>query len=256
MLFMLYETKHLNDYTLYSLDGKIGKVKELFFDDLHWTVRYLVADTGKWLKGKRVLIAPSFLTDVDQQAKRISVNLTKKQIEESPHLDSDKPVSRQYEDEYHIYYGIQTYYLAPSQLDKPPLLVYSNKAAQDRNQEENSWEPELQSTRDVIGNIVEALDGPVGCIEDFIVDTDQWKIRYFIVDTQDWWPGKRILVAPQWAHDIKWGTKKIFIKLNREPFKQLQEYSTESMLTREYEIKLHQSCNREGYWDNEPDCIK
>jgi hypothetical protein len=94
---MLIKAKAVKGYKLQSLDGEIGKVKEFYFDDRHWTIRYLVADTGNWLTGRQVLISPYALTAVNNKAQNIAVDLTRQQIEDSPSLDSDKPVSRQFE---------------------------------------------------------------------------------------------------------------------------------------------------------------
>ena len=101
---MLYKAKTLKGYKLNSLDGEIGKVKEFYFDDRHWTIRYLVADTGNWLTDRQVLISPYALVAVNKDEQDIAVDLTKKQIEDSPSLDSDKPVSRQFEEAYYGYY--------------------------------------------------------------------------------------------------------------------------------------------------------
>ena len=106
---MLNKAKTLNGYKLDSLDGEIGKVNEFYFDDRHWTIRYLVADTGNWLTGRQVLISPYALNSVIKSEKHLSVDLTKKQIEDSPSLNTDKPVSRQFEEDYHGYYGWPTY---------------------------------------------------------------------------------------------------------------------------------------------------
>ena len=110
---MLYTAKTLKGYKLDSLDGEIGKVKEFYFDDRHWTIRYLVADTGNWLPGRQVLISPYALVAVNKSEEHISVDLTKKQIEDSPSLNSDKPVSRQFEENYYGYYGWPTYWSGP-----------------------------------------------------------------------------------------------------------------------------------------------
>ena len=110
---MLYKAKSLLDYKLESLEGEIGRVKEFYFDDHHWTIRYLVADTGNWLTGRQVLISPYALVAVDKEKQHITVDLTKKQIENSPSLDSDKPVSRQFEESYTGYFGWPIYWAGP-----------------------------------------------------------------------------------------------------------------------------------------------
>jgi len=92
---MLNKAKTLKGYKLNSLDGEIGKVKEFYFDDQHWAIRYLVADTGNWLTGRQVLISPYALVAFVKEEQHITIDLTKKQIEDGPSLNSDKPVSRQ-----------------------------------------------------------------------------------------------------------------------------------------------------------------
>src|SRR5512141_3045075 len=102
---MLYKANTLKGYKLDSLDGEIGQVREFYFDDQHWAIRYLVADTGNWLTGRQVLISPYALIAVNKEEHHIDIDLTKKQIEESPSLNSDRPVSRQFEQDYYMYYG-------------------------------------------------------------------------------------------------------------------------------------------------------
>ena len=110
---MLSKVKTLEGYKLDSLDGEIGKVKEFYFDDRHWTIRYLVAETGTWLADRQVLISPYALATVNKEEHNIAVELTKKQIKDSPSLDSDKPVSRQFEQAYYGHYGYPTYWGGP-----------------------------------------------------------------------------------------------------------------------------------------------
>ena len=120
---MLCKAKILKGYTLDSLDGEIGKVREFYFDDQHWTIRYLVADTGNWLAGRQVLISPYALVAVIVEKKHIEINLTKQQIEDSPPLESDKPVSRQFEDEYHGFFGWPLYWGGPYMWGAYPFIV-------------------------------------------------------------------------------------------------------------------------------------
>ena len=111
---MLSKVKTLNGYSIENTtDETIGKVKDIYFDDRYWTVRYLVANTGKWLTGRKVLLSPYALVAVNADHENIVADLTKKQIEDSPSLDSDKPVSKQFESDYYGYYGWPTYWYGP-----------------------------------------------------------------------------------------------------------------------------------------------
>ena len=248
---MLSKAKTLGRYKLDSRDGEIGKVKEFYFDDRHWTIRYLVADTGNWLAGRQVLISPYALGAVSKEEQHIVIDLTKKQIEDSPSLNSEKPVSRQFEEAYYGHYGWPMYWTGPYMWGYSPYIVRDHEKWKESTQGEETWDPHLRSTHDVSGHHVQASDGEIGHVEDFIIDDETWAIRYLIVGTRNWWPGKKVLVSPQWIKRVSWSESKVFVNLSRETIKQSPEYTDESLLTRDYEIGLHGHYNRQGYWVDE-----
>ena len=248
---MLSKAGTLKGYKLDSLDGEIGKVKEFYFDDRHWTIRYLVADTGNWLPGRKVLISPYALVAVNNGAQNIAINLTKKQIEDSPSLNSHKPVSHQFEQAYYGHFGWPTYWGGPDRWGYKPYLVRDPEKWRKSTPEAKAWDRHLRSTYSVSGHHIQALDGEIGHVEDFIIDDETWAIRYLIVDTRNWWPGKKVLVSPQWIENVSWGERKVFVNLSRETIKESPEYSEESLLTREYETALYKHYDRKGYWIDE-----
>jgi sporulation protein YlmC with PRC-barrel domain len=248
---MLSKAKTLTGYKLDSLGGEIGKVKEFYFDDRHWTIRYLVADTGNWLTGRQVLISPYALNRVIKSERHLSVDLTKKQIEDSPSLNSNKPVSRQFEESYYEYYGWPTYWGGPFMWGSYPYIERNREKWGKSNHAEKAWDRHLRSTHAVVGYHIQALDGEIGHVEDFIIDDETWAIRYLVVGTRNWWPGKKVLVSPQWIERVSWNESKVFVNLDRETIKQSPEYTEESLLTRDYEIGLHRHYNRKGYWVDE-----
>ena len=250
---MLRKASTLNGYTLQSLDGEVGKVKEFYFDDQHWTIRYLVADTGNWLTGWQVLISPYALGAVMSDEQRVAINLTKGQIEDSPSLNSDKPVSRQFEEAYYGYYGWPTYWSGAYMWGAYPYIVRDfDKRREASVQPAKAWDPHLRSTHDVSGHHIQAADGEIGHVEDFIIDDETWAIRYLVIDTQNWWPGKKALVSPRWIERVSWNESKVFVNLTRETIKQSPEYTDETPLTRDYEAALHKHYSRQGYWVDEP----
>ena len=251
---MLYKAKTLNGYKLDSLDGVIGKVKEFYFDDRHWAIRYLVADTDNWLLGRQVLISPYALRAVIPEEQQIAVDLTKKQIEDSPSLSSDKPVSRQFEETYYGYYGYPAYWGGPYMWGaySYPFTARDGQKWRESTQNEKAWDPHLRSTHDVSGHHIQAADGEIGHVDDFIIDDETWAIRYLVIDTRNWWPGKKVLISPQWIERVSWSESKVFVNLLRETIKRSPEYSEESLLTRDYETGLHGHYNRKGYWVDEP----
>ena len=248
---MLNKAKTLRGYKLHSLDGEIGKVNEFYFDDHHWTIRYLIADTGNWLTGRQVLISPHALIAVNKEEQYITINLTKKQIEDSPSLDNDKPVSRQFEQAYFGYYQWPMYWDGPYIGGSYTNIESDLENRNESTQGEKTWDPNLRSTYDVSGYNIQATDGEIGHVEDFVIDDETWAIRYLIIDTRNWWPGKRVLISPQWIENVSWNETKVFVSLLRETIKQSPDYTEELLLTRDYEIGLHQHYNRQGYWVDE-----
>jgi hypothetical protein len=261
---MLRRVKDFENYILRATDGEIGKAKDFLFDDEKWTVRYLVAETGSWLTSRKVLISPHALKPAIEDIIVIPVNLTKKQIEDSPALESDQPVSRQFEEKYYSFYG-WPYYSGGSYLwGSSPYLYgagpttwraaesYSEEleAAGQKRRDEEHWDPCLRSTREVTGYHVQALDGEIGHVDGFIIDEDNWSIRYLIVDTKNWWPGKVVIVAPQWIERVSWGDRRIFVSLSKEAILESPEYLPEA-LSRDYESKLYAHYHSSGYWENQ-----
>jgi hypothetical protein len=249
---ILIKAKTLKGYQLDSLEGEIGKVEEFYFDDLHWTIRYLVADTGTWLSGRQVLISPYALGAVKSEEKLITVDLTKKQIENSPSLNTDMPVSQQFETEYYGYYGWPIYWGAPYMWGYYPYLERNGDKLKNLDASEKAWDPHLRSTLEVSDYHIQAIDGEIGHVEDFIIDDETWAIRYLIIDTRNWLPGKKVLLSPQWIEHVSWEESKVFVNLHRDTIQQSPEYTTDSLITRDYETGLHRHYNRKGYWVEEP----
>jgi len=248
---MLIKAKTLVGYKLDSLDGEIGKVKDFYYDDRHWTIRYLIAETGSWLKGRQVLVSPFALISVNKEERNISLDLAKKQIEKSPPLESDKPVSRQFEQAYYGYYGYPTYWGGPRNWGSSSYPTRDREQWKEYVQGKNGWNLNLRSTNDAIGHQTQALDGELGQVEDFIIDDETWEIRYLVIDTHNSRSDKKVLVSPEWIGSTSWDERKVFVNLSRESVKLSPIYTEESLLTRDYETKLYQYYDRKGYWVDE-----
>jgi hypothetical protein len=249
---MLNTIQSVQGSALAARDGNIGTVKDFLFDDQYWAVRYLVADTGGWLPGRRVLIAPYALGSVDKARQEVAVELTKQRIKDSPDLNTDKPVSRQFEESYYGYYGYPTYWTGPYMWGSYPRIVRDRAEWKDIPRNPKSWDPHLRSAHEVEGYHIQATDGDIGHVRDFVLDDELWAIRYLIVDTLNWWPGKRVLISPQWIERVSWGESKVFLNLTRAAVKSSPEYSEQTLVTRDYEDLLHRHYQRPGYWAESP----
>jgi sporulation protein YlmC with PRC-barrel domain len=248
---MLNQAKTLKGYKLHSLDGEIGKIKEFYFDDQYWTIRYLVADTGNWLMDRQVLISPHALVAVNKEEQNIVIDLTKKQIEGSPSLDSDKPVSRQFEEVYYSYYRWPTYWAGPYMWGYYPYIMRNPEKPKELIKAKKVWDPHLRSTHNVSGYHVQAPDGEVGHVEDFVIDDETWAIRYLVINTHNWGEGKKVLISPRWIERVSWPEEKVFVNLSRGTIKQSPEYREGAPLSRDYEADLHRHYNQQGYWVDE-----
>ena len=116
--------------------------------------------------------------------------------------------------------------------DKPCLLRDPEKSRKS-TPDAKAWDRHLRSTYSVSGHHIQALDGEIGHVEDFVIDDETWAIRYLIVDTRNWWPGKKVSVSPQLIENVSWGERKVFVNLSRETIKESPEYSEESLPTPE-----------------------
>lgn len=246
---MLHTGQKLRDYKLSAQEEEIGNVEDLYFDDRFWTIRYLVADAGGWLTGRLVLISPHAVVSVDADQELVTTNLTKRQIEEGPSPDADPPVSRQFEISYHGYYGYSPYWVGPYAWGAfaQPLSIPEKL----RDEEQPSWDSHLFSTVEMTGTLgyrVEATDDEMGHIADIVVDDYDWAIRYLVVDTRNWWPGKHVLIAPQWLRAVDWASQAVAVDLTRDTIKEAPEYDDDRPISREYEEELHRYYQRQGYW--------
>ena len=248
---MLRSLKELYNYALQAEDGDIGRCKDFLFDDGRWTVRYMVADTGKWLPGKKVLISPVSLGTPIWASRNFTVRLTKKQIESSPGLDEHAPVSREYEKRWMDHYG-WTYYWFGGGLwgaSESPTGLYTQR---DREKIEddsgNSADKPLRSSREVTGYHIQATDDEIGHVEDFIMDDVTWSIRYMVVDTLNWLPGKKVVVSPGWISSVDWAAKKVNVDLTRDQIKDSPAYDPGTPVNREYEARLYDFYGRPRYW--------
>ena len=257
---MLRGISSLKGLTVVAIDGEIGSVYDVYFDAKHWTVRYFVVDTGTWLSSHRVLVSPMSLGNrADVAADRLNVGLTKAQIEQAPSWDTDKPVSRQHEVAYSRYYDYPYYWTGPARWGAgwDPVVGIAPVPRPDPGEEEilarerENADVHLHSARDVVGHHVHATDGDVGHVEDFLVDESTWAIRYVVVDTANWLPGRKVVIAPAWIKDVSWDDSRVHVDLLRREVEKAPEYDPSAPLERALESRLYEHYRRPAYWDEE-----
>ena len=253
---MLRPASAFKGLAIAATDGDIGSIRDLYFDDHTWTVRSLVVDTGSWLPGRQVLISPLSVRG-RSHGDRVSVDLSRSQVENGPSIDSDKPVDREHEEALARYYDQRFYWegpyrwgllacpgLPPTPAEAAPIspeLVPADAAARELAP---TGDPTLRSTRDVTGYSIAARDGDVGHVEDFLVDERTWAIRYLVVDTRNWWPGKKVALPPEWITTVSWPDTKVHVDSSREAIKAAPEYDLARPFERDDERRLFEHHGR------------
>jgi len=245
--------RHLEGHALRARDGVIGKVKDFYFDDHQWYVRYCVVETGPWLHSRRVLISPAVMSQYDPAQQVFPVDLTMEQVRTSPDVDTEKPVSRQHEEALRQHYEWPAYWggvIGAGGLEAPiltptPVPYASEHDATDGNQPlKKRGDPFLRSANDTIGYHIEASDGPIGHVDDFLIGDRDWRIRYLVVDTRNWWPGKKVIVEPAWIVDVSWEKARVVVDLMRDVIRTSPPYDPTMSLSEDYAAALHEHYGR------------
>lgn len=230
---MLHSLKDLLEYTVRALDGEAGKVRGFYFDDSTWELHYLVVDTGGFLDHRKVLVSPAVIHPPSREADELPIDLSVNTIYESPRIADDAPLARSAEDDLNASYGWR-------------IVTYSRDP--DEFGEEFEYEEgDLRSTVEMMGAYVEAQDGSVGHVEDFILDDESWTIRYVVIDTEGWWSGKHVLAPVDLVESLGWDDKRMYMEASKEQLEESPEYDRSALSEPFFRV------SRRGNWsENRP----
>jgi len=215
---MLRSLNELAGYKVIATDGDAGSVADFFFEDENWAISDVVIDTGKVFRGRKVLISPEKVGKPDGKNMQFPVNITKTVVRDSAGVSTKVPISQQKGEE-----GQST----------PPVSPQN---------------PHLRSADEVTEYAIQATDGEIGHVEDFIVEDDSWKIRYLVVDTRKWLMGKKVLIGTDWFDRIDWSESKFYLDHKREDIKNCPEYDPNEPINRKTEEILYDYHGRPHYW--------
>ena len=230
---MLKSIRQLYGSKLGALDGEIGHVKDFYFDDQNWAIRYLIVDTGSWLPKRKVLISPHAFGNLHPAGIILLVNLTRQQIENSPSIDSHKPLSRQYEEEYYRYFGWPYYWQGDKLwglsgvpiLEEPPTPLLHDPANAASRKLERA-DAHLRSTQDVNGYRIQASDGTIGHVCDFVMDDQSWAICQLVIKTGHRLSGKELQMTTGKVDRISYPESTVFVNLTQEAVAPSPAHST------------------------------
>jgi hypothetical protein len=223
---MLQNIKELYGHKLIARDGDIGHVKDFYFDDKSWAVRYLVVNTGSWLTGRLVLLSPHSFGRLDSTGKILHVNLSRQQIENSPSIAAHRPVSRQYEEDYYRYYGWPVYWEGGGiwgPMGFPvvtPAPATKTRPHHGHNQRDDIH---LHSTVAVRGYHLQATDSLIGSVSGFMVNDRSWVIESLAVETGHWYAHKKVFVPTSLVTRLRYEDSMVFLKISKAELQNLHE---------------------------------
>lgn len=247
---MLYRADSILNVKVEATDGVVGRVKDLYFDDASWTLRYLVVDTGGWLTGRDVLIGSESLVTYDEARQSIVTRLSQMQIENSPAAEQGQPLSRMSEIQLSQYYGWSPYWTAPTGLF-PWSKTYSfprdasapnggpaSAQFEAEFEGQSRGEPNLRSFLDLKNYGLHATDGDVGQVEDLLLEPDSWRITHVIADTRLWWPGGLVVVDRALIQKIDWNERQIVVSMTRDQVKDSPAFDKHRSVDEKYQTEL------------------
>jgi len=267
---MLRNVKDMVGFAIEATDGALGHVRDFYFDDEAWVIRYLVIETGSWLSHRKVLVSPYSIGEPNWSAEKLPVRLTRDQVRASPSIDTDKPVSRQYELDFGGYYGYPNYWGSTGLWGAgyyPGTMstgmgyggVVSERVAEQGHRkrmehvaaQRSNDDPHLRSCNAVIEYHIHATDGDVGHVQGMLVDEKSWAIRYLVINTSNWWLGHEVLIAPEWITEVSWLKRTVMVDLSRRAIKESPHWNPALLPDRPQEALVYQHYGRKGYWEYE-----
>jgi uncharacterized protein YrrD len=260
---MLRSLKEITGYTLQETDDVIGTCKDFLFDDGLWVIRYMVADTGNWLKHHNVLITPASMGEPNWQTERLQVNLSREQIEACPPLDSHAPISREYEISYHEHFEIPFYWMGADFREGMPgidgiiktvddLPDIEDDIVEETDDKQTTEDPDkgqLRSAVEVMEYSVSAKGADTGRVDDIIIDDSNWVIRYLAIETGNIMPDRKVLINTEWIDSVSWENQCISLDLTPDAIQECPPYDPDEAVNRAYEVRLYDYHGRPRYWE-------
>jgi sporulation protein YlmC with PRC-barrel domain len=240
---MLRSAKSLRDYHVRATDGSVGRVTDFLFDGEQWAIRYVAVDTSEWLPGHHVLLTPDSLGSPSTEGEILPVALRREQVRSSPDVKTDRPISQQHEEDLFEHYGWSPYWGT----GRSGLMQHVTRTQQSTETLPPA-DSSLRSMQEVAGYSVHASDGHIGHVEDFIIDDEEWIVRYIVIDTRNWLPGRKVIISPEWVGRIDWQARQVWLDHSRDQVRHSPHYDPGQPVNRQYELRLYDYYGRRRYW--------
>jgi len=262
---MLFAVSGLVGCAVKASDGDVGSVKDFLFDDENWKIRWMAVSAGKWLPGRQVLIHPSAIAPLTLPPKpalpmmsqgdrlELTVNLTRREIEQGPYSAEDEPVGKDMEALLYDYYGWDPYWGATH--FGAELMPNAEERIVDEAARRDSGDvippvdgaDHLHSVASFKDYYVHAVDGDIGHVENLLADDANWEIRYLVIATRNWWPGKIVQLSPYAVKDIDWFGQHINMNVTRDQVRSAPAWDPLAMMDKASEEEFHRHFGWPGY---------
>jgi sporulation protein YlmC with PRC-barrel domain len=243
---MLIKTEDLKGFNTESIDDIQGEIYDFYFDDLFWNIQYLLIKTGGLLKEKSILMSHVVLgvPDIERQALSVKVSFQTNNKKEKPEELQTISESKEKKASEILNWPLSRLNLVS--LDEKDLKNLINNMVTDGKQHYENENLHLRSRNEVLGYHIQAKNGEIGHVDDLIIETESWKIRYLIVDTRNWLPGgKDVLISPAWIEKIKWNKNRVYIDLKKGVIENSPPYDPEAPIDDQFELKLFKYYGRQ-----------
>ena len=263
---MLFAVSGLIGCSVEASDGEVGAVKDFLFDDQTWKIRWMTVEAGDWLPGRRrVFIHPSAIAPLHISPKptlpmmsssaplQLTVNLARAQIEAGPHAHEDDPVTTDMEALLYDYYAWDPFWGAShfggAALPNAESRIVGDAARREADAEipPLDGDDHLHSVAEFKDYYVHAVDGDIGHVENLLADDANWEVRYLVIATRNWWPGKVVQLSPYAVKDIDWFGEHINMNVTRDQVRSAPAWDPLAMADEISEDDLHRHFGWAGY---------
>ncbi len=211
-------------YKIAATDGELGEVTDFYFDDKAWTIRYLIVDTGSSLSNRKVLISPEVVARGFREPGKFRVNITVDQVRNSPHIDTQLPVSRQQREILHKHHAWENFWEASFMGTGDGDVEIATGDVKPDEDFFAKYDIHLRSVEDVSGYGIHAYDGEFGHVNNFILDDETWQITQLVIDTRKWLSGHKVLIDVAHVLAVQWRNYEVYVDLKIDQLDHSMEY--------------------------------
>jgi uncharacterized protein YrrD len=228
-----------SEFAVHARDGEIGRIKDFYFDDVSWRLRYLVVDTRKWLGGRLALLSPQAVESLNLTRRELRLTLDRAQVEAAPALDEHVPLNRQSLTDLDLHYGWNHYWITGGPLSLNFQTINYGPIGETEVPEDvrvmlearrARGDDTLVSVKDLLGWHVESVDDDrAGTVRDAIVNYMNWTVPYLVIDTGHWIPGRKVILPSSFVETFDLDRRAIAVRVSAESIATAPEFDLDRL---------------------------